>query len=138
MVKRCAEGILLEGEARYAEAGQRYEEAWQLAGNALEKVTAAHYLARVQDTPGARLTWNQLALDHALQLPVEEVGAVLPSLYLNVGKSQEDTGNRSEAEKAYRLARQYMVYLGDDGYSQMIQRGIQGGFDRLRMNLPQG
>lgn len=50
-----------------------------------------------------------------------------PSLYLNLGHSYEDAGDRDEARRYYDLAAGCAGDLPDDGYSAMVRRGIGAG-----------
>ena len=66
--KLCAEGMLLEGEGKPQEALVLFEQAWQNATNNLEKLTAAHYVARGQKNIADKLTWDETALNLALEI----------------------------------------------------------------------
>ena len=79
-------------------------QAWNLAKDSVERCIAAHYVARFQDTPEARLRWNQEALNQANAVDHEQVKDFYPSLYLNMGQSFEELGNQVEAELYYALA----------------------------------
>jgi hypothetical protein len=50
------------------------------------------------------LRWNQIALERAEAVNDERVKEFYPSLYVNLGRSYEVTGNQSEAQKYYDLA----------------------------------
>ena len=129
VVKLCAEGIMLEGERD--KATQLYERAWEAANNDAEFMIAAHYMARVQNDEFETLRWNLLSLHHAEAVPDEEVKSYLPSLYLNIAKSYEDLHNKEESIINYRLAQQYVRFLKNDGYGQLISKGIKAGIERV-------
>ncbi len=103
-VKLCIQGTQAEYQGRPAEAKTVYEQAWNLARNSIERCIAAHYVARFQDAPEARLHWNQEALDQANAADNEQVKDFYPSLYLNLGQSYEQFGNQAEADHYYALA----------------------------------
>lgn len=55
----------------------------------------------------------------------------MPSLYLNIGKDHEDLGDKASALNYYRQAREFAAYLEDDGYGNMLRRGIEAGIERV-------
>ncbi len=130
VVKLCAQGIATEGAGDIAAAKELYGQAWSIAANDIERLTAAHYMARNQ-SPQEQLYWNQLAVDHALNVKEESVTAILPSLYLNLGKSHEDLGDIVLAAKHYLLAERYTGQLADDGYGRMTRSGIAAALARV-------
>lgn len=131
VIKLCAKGMALEGEARLKDALALFMEAWELASDDVEKFTAAHYVARRQTSVEEKLRWDQTALAHALAVDERAVQSVLPSLYLNIGKCYEDMGNIPAALEQYRTAESYLCHLSHDGYGGMIRKGIQAGIARL-------
>jgi tetratricopeptide (TPR) repeat protein len=137
VVQLCVKGIETEYSGDLEKAHALYQEAWDLANTELEFFTAAHYLARVQTEPAASLHWNLLALENARKTDHPDLTAAYPSLYLNVGKSYEDLGNVPEANDYYLLALSHAKGLADDGYNQMIRKGILAGLDRLKERLRQ-
>ncbi|SDF29716.1 rifampin ADP-ribosylating transferase [Mucilaginibacter pineti] len=129
--KLCAQGMLLEGEAKPAEAAALFLQAWEQAINPSEKFVAAHYMARHQASPEDKLQWDETALQFALQSDEPEIEHVYPSLYLNIAKCHEDLQDYVQANENYRLALHYAALLPDDGYSNMIRSGINSGLDRV-------
>lgn len=129
--KLCAEGMEREGEGNNAAAAELFQQAWNAASNALEKCTAAHYVARHQQSVADKLKWDQTALEFALQVENPEVKGMYPSLYLNVGKGFEDLNRNEEAKNTYETALNFVSFLGDDGYGKLITRGIQSGLERV-------
>jgi len=130
--KLCAQGMMLEGEARPAEAAELFGQAWEKASNPIEKFTAAHYVARHQKSVADKLRWDEAALQYALQADDPEIQHVYPSLYLNIAKCHEDLKAYDQAKENYRLALHYAESLPDDGYCNMIRSGINSGLARLR------
>lgn len=131
IVRLCAEGMFLEGETEKAKAF--FDQAWNEAENPLEKFIAAHYLARHQKSAEAKLKWDLVSLEMALQVEDPEIKASFPSLYLNIGKDYEDTHNYPQAKENYCLALASTVDLPDDGFSQMLKKGIQNGLKRIEV-----
>lgn len=131
IVKLCAQGMEQEMAGRPALAKQLYHEAWEKAIDDTDKFTAAHYLARQQDTVADKLKWDETALALAQRIDSPEIKTVFPSLYLNVAKCYEDMGNPERARKNYLLAQSFTHLLGEDGYGKMIRAGIEAGLQRV-------
>lgn len=126
----CAQGM--EHEAAHPDkAMELFRRAWNEAATDLEKATAAHYVARHQPSAADKLTWDVVALRHALASDSEDAKTFLPSLYLNVAKGYEDTAALPEAAEHYQLARARAAVLPDDGYGAMIRKGIAAGLQRV-------
>lgn len=136
VVQLCVKGIETEYSGDLEKANVLYQEAWQLANNDLEFITAAHYLARVQSDPGESLRWNLVALEYASKATDQDITSFYPSLYLNVAKSYENLGNFREAYDYYLLADSCTHVLPDDGYGNMIRKGIGVGLERLKGQVP--
>jgi tetratricopeptide (TPR) repeat protein len=130
--KLCAEGMLLEGEGKPQEALVLFEQAWHNATNDLEKLTAAHYVARRQKTIADKLIWDETALNLALKTNTDDVKAIYPSLYLNVAKCYEDLQDFAKAKDNYLLALNFTTFLPNDGYGDMIRAGINNGINRVK------
>lgn len=121
----------LEGEGQPAEAAKLFYQAWNEASNEKEKFTAAHYVARHQNSIADKLEWDLIALQFALAIDSPEIKSVFPSLYLNIAKDLEDLGDLAKARENYHLALGYTLYLAEDGYGNMIKAGINKGIERL-------
>ena len=130
--KLCAQGMLLEGEGKPAEAAKLFRQAWHEATNDMERFTAAHYVARHQPDAAGKLEWDETALAIALGIEGDAIKATYPSLYLNVAKCYEDLNDPGKAREYYQLAYQFTEFLPDDGYGSMIKRGIAEGMERVR------
>lgn len=128
VVKLCAEGMNVEGEPE--KARELFQQAWDAATNDFEAFAAAHYLARHQDSPEDTLKWNLESLNRAKNVRDDDMKQYYPSLYLNVGKSYENLGNRQQAFDHYRLASDYISFLPADGFGDVIKRGIDTGLKR--------
>lgn len=130
--KLCGQGMLLEGEGKPDEAAALFQQAWNEATNATEKFTAAHYIARHQDSIESKLKWDETALSLALSIEGEEIKAVYPSLYLNIAKCHEDLKDFDKALENYQLALSFTPALPNDGYGNMIRAGIDNGITRVQ------
>jgi tetratricopeptide (TPR) repeat protein len=130
VVKLCAEGMQLEAEGKVEEAHALFQKAWDIAENDFEAFTAAHYLARNQEDPNNVLKWNLEALTRAGLATDDAVKDVLPSLYLNVGKSYETLGNLADANHNYQLGADYSGHLPPGKYTDMIRNGIAAALER--------
>jgi len=104
VIKLCIKGTQAEFSKDMPAACEFYMQAWQTASNDYEACVAAHYVARCQANPQDVFVWNQKALDHAMQVSDDSVQEFYPSLYLNIGKSFQGTGNPEEAQKYFSLA----------------------------------
>lgn len=130
--KLCVNGMLLEGEGKPAEALALFIQAWNIASNNIEKFTAAHFVARHQNSVADKLKWDEIALSLALAIDDDSAKASYPSLYLNIAKCHEDLKDFVKARETYLLALDATVSLSDDGYSNMIRAGINNGLERVR------
>jgi hypothetical protein len=131
VVALCAEGMMAEGGAGPEAARVLFERAWELRRDDVDAAIAAHYLARQQPTPELRLAWNERSLRHAEAAGEERVAGFFPSLHLNLGRSHEDLGDRERARTHYELALAHAEALGDDGYGDMVRRGVEAGLRRV-------
>jgi tetratricopeptide (TPR) repeat protein len=134
IVKLCADGMMLEGEGKPAEAQALFTQAWEQATNDFERFTTAHYVARHQADTANKLKWDQIAIELALKADDETLRQAYPSLYLNVAKGYEDLGQLQQALAHYTLAQTHAINLPDDGYGNMIRQGIQKGIERVNTN----
>jgi tetratricopeptide (TPR) repeat protein len=135
VVKLCAQGMDLEGQGKNDEASKVFLEAWQQASNNKEKFTAAHYVARHQKSVADKLTWDETALNLALNIADDSVKGAYPSLYLNIGKGYEDLDEFERAMENYETALIHANHLPEDGYVKMIKGGIENGIQRIRPHL---
>jgi rifampin ADP-ribosylating transferase len=131
IIKLCAQGMELEGAGKPAEALKIFQQAWDEASNNLEKFSAAHYIARHQNSVADKLKWDQTALQLALDIKDDEIKGAYPSLYLNIAKCYEDLKDFDKARQNYELALHHAFFLPDDGYSIMIKGGIANGLARV-------
>lgn len=97
-------GIQAEFERRVDDARQLYAQAWDAATDDYERCVAAHYVGHLEADPAAALRWHLAALAYARQVEAERVAEFLPSLYVNLGRAYELTGDAALAERHYELA----------------------------------
>lgn len=132
VVQLCAEGMSLEGEGNAADAYKLFQQAWSESRNDFEKFTAAHYVARHQNSIEDKLKWDEISLNFALKIEDDNMRTHFPSLYLNIAKCYEDLKDFDKAQKNYALALSFISYLLDDGYGKMIKSGIKNGIKRTK------
>ena len=133
IIKLCAHGMELEGEGKSTEALSVFQQAWNEAGNNVEKFSAAHYIARHQNSVADKLKWDKTALHLALDMKDEGIKGAYPSLYLNIAKCYEDLNDFDNAKLNYELALSYARFLLEDGYGNMIKAGIANGLGRVEL-----
>jgi rifampin ADP-ribosylating transferase len=133
VMQLCAQGMQMEGEGKLHEAKQLFCKAWDAAVTPIEQFTAAHYVARHQNSVEGKLVWDEKCLSIALTIDDEGMKANYPSLYLNIGKCYEDMQNPGAAGKNYALALSYISYLPGNGYGNMIKAGIEKGIERIKV-----
>lgn len=131
VVKLCAEGIQAEMAGDLEAALDFYMQAWGARQDDYDACVVSHYVARLQQTPEDVLSWNQESLNYADKVNDERVEIFYPSLYLNLGKSHEDLGNRDEARKYYQLAEGTLHVLPEGGYADMVKHGVTEGLKRI-------
>ncbi len=130
-VKLCAQGMEIEGGGDKVEAQKLFMQAWNEAKDDFEKFIAAHYVARNQKTIEGKLEWDELALKLAIKITDYNINQSLPSLYLNIAKGYEDLKDYKKAFENYQMALQFIGFLPDSGYGNMIRLGIDAGILRI-------
>lgn len=131
IIQLCARGMEMEGKGQPEDARSLFLQAWKQATNNFEKFTAAHYVARHQNSVKDKLEWDQTALELALKINNDTVQGALPSLYLNIAKCYEDLGDFNQAKKNYESALAFCNFLPDTGYGNMLKTGILKGMERV-------
>lgn len=105
----------MEEKGKPEEAGKLFLQAWNEATNDFEKFTAAHYVARHQQTVSDTLKWHETALQLALKINDDSVNGAFPSLYSNIAKCYEQLGDHHNAKKNEALAISSTEKLSDKG-----------------------
>ncbi len=127
----CVQGLQAEAGGRLEAAHLLFTQAWEQSSDDYEACLAAHYIARHQETPEETLRWNQESLDRANRVKNGKVQEFYPSLYLSLGKSHEDLGNRQEAKKYYEWASVSASILSEDAYGATVKDAINQGLQRV-------
>ena len=104
IIRLCMEGSRAEFEHRLDDARRLYQQAWDAHTDDYEACIAAHYVARVQDLPEKKLSWNLRALELAYAVKEEWVRDFYPSLFMSIGHSYKQLGGTVQAQRYYRLA----------------------------------
>ncbi|WP_054534973.1 hypothetical protein [Herpetosiphon geysericola] len=130
VVQLCIRGVQAEMHDHIAVAQAAYQQAWAMRQTALDGCIAAHYCARHQP-PMIMLEWNQLALEQARLVEQAAISDFLPSLYLNLAWSYEQTEQLALAVAHYRLCLASLVGLEASPYHTMIQESALTALQRL-------
>ncbi len=124
VVKRCVRGMEAEAEGRHDDARELFGQAWAAATDDFEACVAAHYVARHAGSPEETHRWNAEALGRADAVADERVAGFYPSLYLNLGRSLEDLGDREGAGRYYALAAEGVDGLPAGRYAEVVRNGV--------------
>ena len=138
VVKLCAAGMQAEGAGQLEVAHAYFQEAWAARQDDVDACIAAHFLARHRPAAEETLHWNSVALTHADAATANGHGALVqgfyPSLYLNLGWSNEQVGDLAAARHCYALAARAGGTLGDDPYCAVVRKGIEAGQQRIAVS----
>jgi tetratricopeptide (TPR) repeat protein len=107
--------MAMEDQGKPEEAYQLFLQAWNEATNDFEKFLAAHYVARHQKDVRNKLKWLEITLQFALKINNDAVNSALPSLYLNIAKCYEESGDTANAKKNYELSNSFAEKPSDKG-----------------------
>ena len=128
IVQICIQGMDLEAKGRPEEASRIFLQAWEEATNDFEKFTAAHFVARHQKDVRNKLKWLETALEFALKVNNDATKGALPSLYANIAKCYEESGDHDAAKKNNELAVSFMDKIADKGpFYHGTRAGLQVG-----------
>ncbi|RLP86210.1 hypothetical protein EAD89_21845 [Micromonospora sp. BL4] len=112
-------------------------------GDAFHRCTLAHYLADLQESTEAELSWDERALAAVADLtderaqqyhPSMQVQGFLPSLHLNLADDHRRLGHTALAREHLALAERFVGRLPDDPYGEMIRAGIRGVTEALEQD----
>ena len=104
VIKLCIEGMGMEEKGKPGEASRLFLRAWNESTNDFEKFTAAYYVARHQKNVSDKLKWLETSLKSALRINDVSVAGAFPSLYSNIAKCYEESGDADNAKKNHELA----------------------------------
>lgn len=143
---RIGQGIELSQRGDRDAARYLFEEVWNdvggESGDPLHRCALAHSMADVQDDPREELAWDLRALAAAGLITDERaaeagvtspVRGFYPSLHLNLGECYRKLGDLDSAHEHLQRGRAAVDALGNDGYGQMIKRGLDSLAERLSL-----
>ncbi|WP_110514578.1 hypothetical protein [Herpetosiphon llansteffanensis] len=130
VVQLCIRGVQAEMHDQIAAAQAAYQQAWRMRQTALDGCIAAHYCARHQP-PITMLEWNRIALEQAQLVDHAAISDFLPSLYLNLAWSYEQTEQLALALEHYRMCLASLVGLEASPYCTMINESALAALQRL-------
>ncbi|MET8044024.1 hypothetical protein ABZU25_24565 [Micromonospora sp. NPDC005215] len=137
IMTRIIEAVQLGQSGRQVQARELLGALWDEigpGGDPLHRCTLAHYLADLQDTTEAELSWDERALAAVSDLTDErakrylsslQVRAFLPSLYLNLADCHRRLGNPAQARKHLARAGEHLAHLADDPYGEAIRAAVR-------------
>ncbi|MCY1141027.1 hypothetical protein OWR29_23770 [Actinoplanes sp. Pm04-4] len=126
-----------------AGARDELERLWGQTGDALHRVTIAHFVADLQESVADELSWDERALAVVAELTDEraqqydksfQVRAFKPSLHLNLADAHRRLGHVSEAWHHVALAQADIDLLPDDDYGRLVRTGME----KIRRALEEG
>lgn len=104
-----------------------------------QRCVLAHYLADLEPHLADEVRWDEIALEEFFQVHENDLSPVgiasaaglAPSLHLNLGEGFRRQGDIARAREHLALGRAAAGVLGDDAYSTMIRKGLDGLGGRL-------
>jgi tetratricopeptide (TPR) repeat protein len=114
-VALCIAGIAAEFERRVDDARALYRSAWDSVADDYDACVAAHYVAHLEADPHQALEWNIEALRRAEASVDDRIAALYPSLYVNLGRSYELTGDAEKSREYYKRASMLGLNHGRSG-----------------------
>lgn len=115
IIQLCLQGMEMEGRDNHEEALRIFLQAWNEANTDLEKFLAAHFVARQQSNVHDKIRWVETALQFALKINDNTVRSALPSMYSNLAKYYEESGDAGKAKQNHELAVSYTNQVYDSG-----------------------
>jgi hypothetical protein len=144
IMQRIGLGMELSQQGDRAAARDLFAEVWagfgEEAGDPLHRCALAHSMADVQEDVRAELVWDLRALEAADLLTDQRaaragvtspVAAFYPSLHLNLAECYRKLGDLDRAREHLECGNAAVGALNDDGYGQMIRRGLDRLSDKL-------
>ena len=115
VIKLCIQGMNMEDNGNFEEAGKLFLQAWNEAANDFERFTAGFYVARNQKNVSDNLKWLETVLELGQKIDNHTVRSAFPSLYQNIAKCYEELGDPENAAKNYELADSFKYQISDKG-----------------------
>ena len=99
----------------------------------------AHYLADQEPVLADEVAWDEVALaEHALLaddalavVGIPSARGMAPSLHLNLGDGYLRQGRLDDARRQLEAGQVMAEALGDDGYGDLVRRGLERLAERL-------
>ncbi|WP_327712241.1 hypothetical protein OG912_31295 [Streptomyces sp. NBC_00464] len=147
VMTRIGQAIMLLHGGDREEARNRFGALWTEtaeSGDALHRVTLAHYMADTQDDPGDELAWDLRALTAAEALTAGRaaqhrdalaVRAFYPSLHLNLAADYVKLRRPAAARIHLDRAREASGVLAEDGADDGYGGGVRAAIGRLERRL---
>ncbi|GAB2477649.1 hypothetical protein [Streptosporangium sandarakinum] len=148
MMARIGQGIELGHRGEREAARLLFSGLWDeigASGDPMHRCALAHSMADVQDDVREELLWDLRALEAAELITDERArqagvigsaSGLYPSLHLNLADAYHRLGDLGRARDHLARGRAAVGALGDDGYGQMIRRGLDRLADRLAASAP--
>ena len=133
---RIGAAVVLGRSGRRLEARAALTALWdQIGGDGdpFHRCTLAHFLADLQDSAEAELSWDERALAAVADLTDDraqrydaslQVRGFLPSLHLNLADVHRRLSNTGAAQEHLAAARELVRHLPEDAYGEMVRAGI--------------
>ncbi len=115
VVKRCLEGMALEGRGNDPEAARVFMQAWNEATNDFEKFLAAYYVARHQQTANDQVQWLKTALACAAKVNDESVRAGMVALHERLAQCYQELNDADNVRVHQKLAAALNTTPADKG-----------------------
>ncbi len=115
VVKLCLHGMNLEDNGKPEEALTIFLQAFNEATDDFEKFTAAHYVARHQETVADQLKWLETGLQYALKVNDDAVNSAFPALYQKIAQCYQQLGDADNAKTSYDLSASFAANPSDKG-----------------------
>jgi hypothetical protein len=118
---------------------QLMDAAWAGTDDHAQRCVLAHYLADTEESLDEEIAWDERALaelphlapDALAPIGIPSTAALAPSLHLNLGDGYARRGDVVQAREQLEQGRAAVGLLADDGYGDMIRRGLDGLAERL-------
>lgn len=115
IVKLCLQGMDMEQKGKPEEALGLFLQGWNDATNDFERFLTAHYIARQQKNVADQLKWLETALQFALKADNPSAKTAVSSLYFNIAKCYEQSGDPETAKKNTEAGSAFKESLYDKG-----------------------
>ncbi|MBW3085982.1 hypothetical protein KEM60_02193 [Austwickia sp. TVS 96-490-7B] len=134
-----AVGLALSGDKVAGKAALQRAWASTHDGDHAQRCVLAHYMADLEDNLADEVRWDELALEHyphiqpgeLCAIGIADVRGLASSLHLNLGDGYVRQGRVEDARLQLAAGQAGQVALSDDGYGDLIRKGLQGLEQRI-------